>query len=422
MAHDDSAYKYTLNSEQNHRLHSILNPQLFYLNKIFTEHCFQLRLVGGVVRDICLNKCPGDVDLATNATPAQVSDLFKSENVRFYETGLQHGTITALVSKQTYEITSLRTDIACDGRHAVVEFTENWRLDAERRDLTINAMSLSFDGYLYDYFNGREHLKLGIIRFVGSPMRRICEDYLRILRYFRFHGRVSLTDDYDEDIINAIEHLKNGLRTISGERIWNELQKILTGPRNVNIMKCMFDCGVCECIQLVNRNRLTSLATVSIFSSNPVSLLVSLLETSEDFLCVHRRWNLSNNEKNLGLFILQHRDAFKDFLFEEKNKLSRRRFKYATDLLVDKVKLLFVHELLLYWGDPESAQVLIDFEIPDFPVSGNDVIACGIPRGKLVGATLQKLRTYWKESFYSFTKKELLKKIAAESNDNNINK
>ena len=142
--------------------------------------------MGGVVRDLLLGRKPKDIDIATECVPEETLRLLEREGIRNIPTGLQHGTVTAhMEDGKDYEITTLRIDRITDGRHAVVEFTNDWKLDAERRDLTINAMSLTLDGTLYDYFEGQHHLAERRVVFVGDARSRIKEDYLRILRYFR---------------------------------------------------------------------------------------------------------------------------------------------------------------------------------------------------------------------------------------------
>lgn len=159
--------------------------ELLRLEHMFSSNGYTLRLVGGAVRDLLLGRDPKDIDLATDCGPEDMVKLMEAEGVRYIPTGLQHGTITVNTSEGTYEITTLRVDRQTDGRHATVDFTSDWRIDANRRDLTINAMSLGLDGSLYDYFNGQQHLAERRVEFVGDAKLRIREDYLRILRYFR---------------------------------------------------------------------------------------------------------------------------------------------------------------------------------------------------------------------------------------------
>jgi len=164
---------------------SVFTPELRTLADLFKKHNYELRIAGGAVRDILMGKQPKDLDFATDATPQQMKEMFTSEGIRMInEKGEKHGTITARINdRENFEITTLRIDILTDGRHAKVEFTKNWKLDANRRDLTINSMFLDLDGRVYDYFYGYDDLKKKRVVFVGDASVRIREDYLRILRY-----------------------------------------------------------------------------------------------------------------------------------------------------------------------------------------------------------------------------------------------
>ena len=229
----------------------LLTPPLLHLQEIFKRRGYSLRLVGGVVRDLLLGVKPKDVDLATECTPTEMVDMFEAANIRHIPTGIQHGTITVhMADTQTdYEITTLRVDRETDGRHAVVDFTTDWKLDAERRDLTINAMSLDLQGKLYDYFDGQKHLDERRIVFVGDPVTRIREDYLRILRYFRFYGRlVGQEGQHEPENMHAIKTLAPGLRNISVERVWMEMRRILIGGHAPHLVRVMYETGVADCI------------------------------------------------------------------------------------------------------------------------------------------------------------------------------
>lgn len=228
---------------------SLLTPDLLFLESIFRENGYAFRLVGGVVRDLLLDKIPKDIDIATECKPDEMIKLFKKYKVYYIPTGLQHGTITAHINSRDYEVTTLRIDRLTDGRHAEVEFTEDWREDAERRDLTINAMSLDLQGNLYDYFNGQQHLAERKVVFVGDAHTRICEDFLRILRYFRFYGRISPSPDlHDPDTLQAIRDTAEGLTGISVERVWQEMSKILQGNHAPHLLKTMYNLQVSKYI------------------------------------------------------------------------------------------------------------------------------------------------------------------------------
>lgn len=217
-----------------------------------------------------MNITPVDIDFATTATPKEMIEMFTKENVRMINAnGEKHGTVTPRINdEENFEVTTLRIDVRTDGRHAEVEFTTDWLLDANRRDLTINSMFLGFDGKVYDYFYGYEDLKNRRVLFVGDPSNRIQEDYLRILRYFRlvidireilngrhfislslfllirFYGRISPNpNNFDVKTIKAICENIEGLQKISGERIWTELKKILQGSHRLELFAKLIECG-----------------------------------------------------------------------------------------------------------------------------------------------------------------------------------
>lgn len=226
---------------------SIFTTELHNLLEIFKKYNHEIRIAGGAVRDLLMDKKPTDLDFATTATPSQMKSMFEAENIRLINmNGEKHGTITPRINNQeNFECTTLRIDVVTDGRHAEVEFTKDWLLDANRRDLTINAMFLGFDGSVYDYFYGREDLKARRVSFVGNADTRIKEDYLRILRYFRFYGKIAASPDKHEvETLKIIKANAEGLQRISGERIWVELKKILQGNFAGNLMMNIIDCGL----------------------------------------------------------------------------------------------------------------------------------------------------------------------------------
>ena len=184
-------------------------------------------VVGGCVRDAIVKRPIKDIDIATPQTPENVIKLLTAEDIKVIPTGIKHGTVTAVHGKETIEITTLRRDLDCDGRHAEVEFTNNWQEDAARRDFTMNALSMDLDGNIYDYFNGIHDLHKGIVKFVGNPDARVQEDYLRILRYFRFEAHYG-THAIDKESLNACIKFKQNIESLSGERIQAEMFKLLS--------------------------------------------------------------------------------------------------------------------------------------------------------------------------------------------------
>jgi tRNA nucleotidyltransferase (CCA-adding enzyme) len=239
----------------NELFHSIFTPELKVLHEMFTKYNYEIRIAGGAVRDILMNKSPTDLDIATVATPTEMKEMFAKENVRLINmNGEKHGTITPRINNaMNFECTTLRIDMITDGRHAEVEFTKNWLLDANRRDLTINAMFLGLDGSVYDYFFGYEDLMAKKVRFVGDADKRIKEDFLRILRYFRFYGRIATqADQHDIETLHTIKSNARGLGQISGERLWVEVKKILEGKFAGELMLKMIECEISKFIGKLN--------------------------------------------------------------------------------------------------------------------------------------------------------------------------
>jgi len=215
----------------------------------FAWQAHEIRLVGGCVRDLVMGRTPKDWDMCTPSTPEQVTKVLEDAGYKPFDLSNGHGTISVIIWGDTIEITTLRVDEQTDGRHAQVKFTTDWYQDAERRDFTWNAMSMDDTGNIYDYFFGMDDIKYNEIRFVGSTAKRIEEDYLRILRYFRFAGRFNMRMNVRD--LEMIERLLPGMSKVSGERIWMEMKQILTGPASV--LNTMEKYGVLSQIGIIRR-------------------------------------------------------------------------------------------------------------------------------------------------------------------------
>ena len=194
------------------------------INSYSTES--EIRYVGGCIRKIINKEKVDDIDLATNLEPKQVCEALKKNNIEYYESGIEHGTITAIEDDYKFEITSLRKDISTDGRHAEVEFSKDWKADASRRDFTINSIYSDKDGNLFDPFNGKQDLENGIINFIGEADKRIKEDYLRILRYLRFFLNYS-KQNHNLENVRKIKINISGIPKLSKDRLLNELKKVI---------------------------------------------------------------------------------------------------------------------------------------------------------------------------------------------------
>ncbi|XP_051996877.1 CCA tRNA nucleotidyltransferase 1, mitochondrial [Xyrauchen texanus] len=390
---------------------SLFTDGLVGLAEIFEKNQFELRIAGGAVRDLLSGKWPEDVDFATTATPEEMKKMFQTAGIRMINNkGEKHGTITARLHNENFEVTTLRVDVQPDGRHAEVEFTTDWQKDAERRDLTINSMFLGLDGTLYDYFQGYEDLKNRKVKFVGSASLRIQEDYLRILRYFRFYGRVAAEPkQHEPETLDAIRENANGLAGISGERIWVELKKMLVGNHAGHLLELIYELDLAQYIGLPADGNVGEMKKIwqraRESSLKPMTILASLFRNQVEIERMDLRLKLSRQEKNLGLFLVKHR---RDLV---KGIDAHECLKPYTDFIIDsrepdtQSKVL---ELLKYQGEKKLFDELRRWSIPHFPVSGHDLRKLGITSGKEIGTILQELRDTWKNSRYQMSKEELL--------------
>ncbi|XP_068450887.1 CCA tRNA nucleotidyltransferase 1, mitochondrial [Clinocottus analis] len=393
---------------------SVVSDGLNGLAEVFEQHQHELRIAGGAVRDLLSGKRPEDVDFATTATPEEMKRMFQKAGIRMINNkGEKHGTITARLHNENFEVTTLRVDVATDGRHAEVEFTTDWQKDAERRDLTINSMFLGLDGTLYDYFKGYEDLQNREVRFVGSAEQRIQEDYLRILRYFRFYGRVALEPDcHEAETLAAIRENGSGLAAISGERIWMELKKMVVGSHAAHLLELMYSLELAQYIGLPPDGNIEEMKRVwrcaKDHSPKPMTILVALFRRPEEVEKMIIRLKVSKEEKTLALFLVKYRRELR------KSQDEPDSLKPFTDFIFDSRELdsqSKVCELLKYQGEEKLLAELSGWSVPQFPVSGHDLRRMGITTGKEIGATLLELRDIWKKSCYQKDKDELLSHI-----------
>ena len=383
-----------LTEDKQPTLTDYITTALKTLDKLFTKNKYEIRIVGGAVRDVALGKEPKDIDLATDATPTEMQKMFDGANIRHKPTGIEHGTITAILDGEDFEITTLRSDTNTDGRHAEVEFVRSWEEDAKRRDLTYNAMSMDFNGKVYDYNGGMDDLQNKVSKFVGDPEERIKEDYLRILRYFRFQGRLT-NPKWDAKIITAIKDNSNGLSKVSVERIWQEMGKILSGNNVSDILKYMEKTGVTKSIRLQARN------TNNVQDNQDAIISLARIVDNDS---IAKTWKLSKDEHTTLLTLV-------------KNKDKTLTQKSAEDLLVDGKNKDILSKLAELQGNKELVKYIQTFQMPTFPINGNDLMVLGISRGPEMGQVLQSLKTKWKQSNFTATKDELLSNVTASKDD-----
>jgi poly(A) polymerase len=346
----------------------------------------EARVIGGAVRDTLATRSVVEIDLATPRTPEQVTEALQAAEIRAVPTGVAHGTVTAVADGRGFEVTTLRRDVETDGRHAVVAFTDDWRADAARRDFTINAMSLTRAGEVFDYFNGVSDLHAGVVRFVGEPATRIAEDYLRILRFFRFFARYA-KGKADAAALAAIRAGVPGLARLSVERVWSELARILAAhdPRAAVVL--MAETGVLGAVlpEGADPKRLARLIEAGV-PDDPLLRVAALL--TGDAAALSARLRLSAVERD-RLVALRAGSVPRP---GDDDAALRR-------LLADETRELLIDRAWLTGGDaPEWVALrarLAALPRPVFPLEGRDVLALGEPEGPRVGVLLRAVRQWW---------------------------
>ena len=392
------------------------------VNKIFGainnyNETSEIRYVGGCVRKILNDEKTDDIDLATNLTPDQVKQCLDKNQIKFFETGIEHGTITAVIDDQNFEITTLRKDVKTDGRHAVVEYTTNWKEDSLRRDFSINSIYSDLDGNLYDPNSGHKDLNVGIIKFIGDPETRIKEDYLRIIRYLRFYTEYSKID-HEINIIKIIKKNIEGLGKISKERQFNELKKILKLDNFLKLFKNKTSCELFSLIfpQLKNFKKLSKLSKSQekILKNKSLNFVISFLvidETDNSDYFVYK-YNLPNELKDKINFLKnnsQNKDSTKIFNKKDLQKIFYYEGKSSTIDLIDFNLLYFKQSKKL----SELKTYFEKLDKPEFPIKAQLLINdYGLKEGKELGQKLKNLEMKWIENNFNLSKKDMEKVLS----------
>jgi poly(A) polymerase/tRNA nucleotidyltransferase (CCA-adding enzyme) len=344
------------------------------------------RLVGGCVRDALAGRPMADIDLATPRRPEAVVQALQAAGIRAVPTGLDHGTVTAVVDRRGFEITTLRRDEETDGRHARVAYTDDWREDAARRDFTINALSMTPDGAVFDPFGGIADLAAGRVRFVGDPARRIAEDYLRILRFFRFHARYGRPPP-DPEAMAAIRAGVPGLARLSAERVWSELLRILAAPDPMGSVALMAELDVLPAVlpEGADPDRLARLVAAGA-PADPLLRLAALLTGDSESLA--DRLKLSTAERG-WLAALRAPPVPEPGASDA--ELRRLLADTPADILIKRAWL--TSNQGSDWAALRAR--LAAMPAPVLPLEGRDVLALGEPPGPRVGVLLREIRAWW---------------------------
>lgn len=368
---------------------------------------FEARLVGGVVRDLLAGRAIEEADLACTATPQEAAGILEKAGLKVVPTGLAYGTITAVCEGVGFEITSLREDIETDGRHARVTYTKDWQKDAARRDFTFNAMSQDRQGCIYDYYGGAEDLRRGRVVFVGDAPARLKEDYLRLLRFFRFYaffGRVLPDDATQAALKDAAPHLAR----LSRERVWKELKRLLSAPDPTPALAMMDALGIMGMV-LPGARRAECLAALleterkaGLVKSGGLLRLAHLLFSSGTApSSLQERFALSEAERvKLQQFFslpFAENPPFAACRTDKERPLSLAATLhfYGLDLTREFLALAGANGILFDWDS--IAPMLENWQPKIFPLKGADIVAAGISPGPSVGAVLRETEAWWIE-------------------------
>ncbi len=376
------------------------------------------RFVGGSVRNALMGRPVQDIDIATPIRPDEVMRLLEASGIKAVPTGVEHGTVTAVANGKPFEITTLRRDVETDGRRAVVAFSEDWAEDAERRDFTMNALYASIDGEVFDYAGGVEDLKAGRVRFAGDAATRIREDYLRILRLFRFHAWYG-KGELDSEAVRAAAAEKSGLASLSGERIQKEMLRLLEAENPMPSLRAMAATGILaeifpDAVLLQRLERLVAIDEGNFFSPDPLLRLATLLPVPGLAAKIAERFRLSNAQAARLI----------DATGAQEKIVSYLSIKDVRKWLYRLGAARFKDRVFLRWAEDPKASNAIQWRAllaladawqrPKFPLTGENVKAAGVPEGPLIGRILGEVEEWWIDSDFiddEFSLAERLKAV-----------
>ncbi|MEJ0013584.1 MAG: CCA tRNA nucleotidyltransferase [Bauldia sp.] len=363
----------------------------------------ETRIIGGAVRNALLGVPIRDIDFGTTATPDKVTAQATAAGIKVVPTGIDHGTVTLVMDGHPYEVTTLREDIATDGRHAVVRFGRDWTADAMRRDFTVNALSVDRDGTVHDPVGGLADIGARRIRFIGDPAQRIAEDRLRILRLFRFHAEYG-EGAIDPAALSAAIRARNDIRDLSAERIGQEMRKIVIAPRAVEVATLMQESGILGVVfggvaYLAPFGKMVRASTAAKAEVAPATRLTALgCRVEEDALRLTERLRLSNLERDRMTATLAAARSFTPF--PDARAERRALYRLGEEAFRDGVFQGFAWSVT-----PEGSVWKQLYHLPDrwkapvFPLGGRDVT--DVPRGPAIGTLLRAVEAWWIEQDFA---------------------
>jgi tRNA nucleotidyltransferase/poly(A) polymerase len=373
----------------------------------------EIRYVGGCIRKILNNEKVDDIDLATNLEPQKICEILKKNNISYYETGIEHGTVTALIDSYKFEITSLREDISTDGRHAKVQFSKNWKDDASRRDFTINSIYSDNEGNLFDPFDGKKDLENGLINFIGDTEARIKEDYLRILRYLRFFTNYS-KQPHNLEVIRKLKINIGGVLKLSKERLLEELKKIIEIESLEKITKDKISLDLFQIIfpELKNINIFLKLDSKKkeIIKENDFIFLISLMiidktDNADYFIY---KFNISKkDQKRIKIIDNFYKEKIQSKTFTE-DRMNRIFYFEGRQAVIDILNYQLIKSRKIDQNFDELIKLYKNKEVPKIPI-GAEVLMTkfNIPEGKQLGLKLKLIEEEWVKNNFNISDEQV---------------
>ena len=373
----------------------------------------EIRFVGGCIRKILNNEQVDDIDLATNLEPNEICEVLKNNQINFYETGIEHGTITAVIDDKKFEITSLREDILTDGRHAKVKFSKDWKKDASRRDFTINSIYSDREGNIFDPFNGRQDLKKGFVNFIGDGEKRIKEDYLRILRYLRFFLSYS-KKKHDPETLKKIKRNIEGISRLSKERLLEELKKILNPKILIKISK---DKQTLDLIKIVfpelkyieNFSKINSQALNFLEDIDYLFLLsIMIIDDSDNIDYFLYKYNLSKkDQKRIKIISDFYKDRGNLKLLSEKN-MNKIFYYHGKQAVLDILLFNIFRSKKITQNIADLIKSYKSKNIPVMPIKADLLMSkYKLKEGRNLGDKLKLIEKEWVNNDFQITDKQV---------------
>ncbi len=358
------------------------------------------RFVGGSVRNAVIGKPISDIDIATTLSPERVIRALGAAGLKAVPTGVDHGTVTAISGGKPYEITTLRHDVETDGRRAIVAFTDDWHADAQRRDFTLNALYARRDGTIFDPTgHGVADARAGRIVFVGEPGARIGEDYLRILRFFRFRAWYGKGAP-DGAALAACEALKGQIATLSAERVSREFLKLLAAEDPRPAVALMATTGILQAVvpapDIARFDGMVTIEEGQLFECDPVLRLAALLPDDQVAAAPFaERLRLSNAERDRIVAALAPTPVFKSWM--SPREIRRWVYRLGAQPFRDRAKLAWARADRTAVTPQWRGMIALGegWSPPRFPLTGDDVVKAGVPRGPMVGQVLREVEDWW---------------------------